>query len=277
MTQASLDGYAIITGAASGIGKETAFALAEAGAKGVLFADIQGDKASAAAEDCKALAIAPDFKSISFTVDISDAQAVEEMVDHAKEQFGRIDYCVNAAGIDSPMVPFTDTPNDTFDQVHNVNVRGTFFVTKAVARVMAAQEPLTTTTKRFGPRTLSRGSIVIVASAIAFGAVPGKTSYCTSKHAVLGLARSSAMDLNSAGVRVNLVSPSWVNTPMLDTDRDRLPPGTIDGIIKQHIPLGRAAEPDEVAAAIVYLCGPGSTYVTGANIMIDNGLTLGPK
>lgn len=83
------------------------------------------------------------------------------------------------------------------------------------------------------------------------------------------------MDLNRAGVRVNLVSPTWVNTPMLDGERERVP--GVDQLISMLLPIGRAAEPDEVAAAILYLCGPSSTYVTGANIMIDGGLSIGPS
>jgi NAD(P)-dependent dehydrogenase (short-subunit alcohol dehydrogenase family) len=87
------------------------------------------------------------------------------------------------------------------------------------------------------------------------------------------------MDLNTVGVRVNMVSPTWVNTPMLDV----LHGGTEEGkqmlnqMIKQALPIGRAADPDEVAAAILYLCGPDSAYVTGTNIMIDAGLTIGPS
>jgi NAD(P)-dependent dehydrogenase (short-subunit alcohol dehydrogenase family) len=84
------------------------------------------------------------------------------------------------------------------------------------------------------------------------------------------------MDLNKSGVRVNCVSPTWVQTPLLDELREAAPQGATDKVIERLCPIGRAADPDEIAAAVLYLSGPGATYVTGTNLIIDNGLTLGP-
>ncbi|ORY09576.1 hypothetical protein BCR34DRAFT_665425 [Clohesyomyces aquaticus] len=276
MSQTTLGGYTIVTGAASGIGKETALAFAEAGAKGVLFGDLQAEKVAEVAEESKKSAASDEYKAVSCKVDITNVQSIQDMVALALKEFGRVDYLVNSAGADiKALAPFHETSDEDFDRVLNVNAKGAYLVSKAVAVVIAVQEPVKVSTKRFGERTLSRGAIVNVASAMAFGAVPGKTPYITSKHALLGITRASAMDLNRAGIRVNIVSPTWVNTPMLDGDRERVP--HLDQLIKEILPIGRAAEPDEVAAAVLYLCGPGATYVTGANIMIDGGLSIGPS
>ncbi|PVI03083.1 NAD(P)-binding protein [Periconia macrospinosa] len=271
MPLSSITGIAIVVGAAGGIGKEAVFALAEAGAKGVICADIKGDEVKAIAEQSKALAASPDFKSSGFAVDVTDSQSVQSLVRFAVNEFGRIDYLINAAGVRSRSAAMV---SNNFNRVHDVNARGAFLLSKAVAPVMAGQEPYTITTKRFGERTLSCGSIVHVASAMAFGAVPCKTAYITAKHALLGITRASAMDLSSVRVRVNMVSPTWVETPMLDSDREHIP--HLDKIIQKAVPNGRLIGPDEVAAAILYLCGAESTFITGSNVMIDGGLSLGP-
>ncbi|KAF2651449.1 NAD(P)-binding protein, partial [Lophiostoma macrostomum CBS 122681] len=177
-------------------------------------------------------------------------------------EFGRVDYLVNCAGIDTTaLTPFPQTALADLDTINSVNVRGVFTISAAIAAIMTSQEPRTIETKRFGSRSLGRGSIVNMASAMSVRVIPHKTPYIMAKHALLGFTKSAAMDLNKAGVRVNCVSPTWVQTPLLNELRETAP--QIDQVIERLCSIGRAADPDEVAAAVLYLSGPGATYVTG--------------
>lgn len=196
--------------ASGGIGREIVFAFAEAGAKGIICADIKVDDATRVAEESKVIASSEDFKALSCSLDITKSQSVNALVDFAVKEFGRIDFLVNAAGVSShhhvsviavlikftqidveALLPFQVTSEDDMNRVMSVNAHGAFIISKAAALVMTAQEPRTLTTKRFGTRSLSRGAIVHIASAMAFGAVPYKTPYITAKHALLGIVRAS--------------------------------------------------------------------------------------
>ncbi|KAF1992985.1 NAD(P)-binding protein, partial [Amniculicola lignicola CBS 123094] len=145
-----------------GIGKEIAFAFAEAGAKGVLCADIKDDAATKIAKESKGLAASPKFEAVGVAVDIANAHSVQSMVDVALKKFGRIDCLVNAAGV--PVVPFHMTSEEDFRRVFGVNARGSFLLSKAIIHVV---------------------------SAMAFGAGPCKVLYITAQHALLGITRAS--------------------------------------------------------------------------------------
>ncbi|PVH96913.1 NAD(P)-binding protein, partial [Periconia macrospinosa] len=258
-----------------GIGKETGFTFAEAGAAGVLFADVSADVAAQTAEESKKLATNPAYKALSIEVDVSNSESVQKMVDLAAKEFSRIDYCINAAGVDvAEYVSVTETSEADYDRVMDINAKGAFLVSRAVAKLMKEQEPKTVTLPRHGTRDLGRGSIVNVASAASHGVVPAKLPYCASKHALLGITRACAMDLKGFGIRVNQVSPVWVKTSIFEEECRRVPP--IPDVIQKIIPAQRPMAPDEVASAIQFLCGPSSVFIHGTGLLMDAGMLLGP-
>ncbi|KAI1745443.1 NAD(P)-binding protein [Xylaria scruposa] len=266
-------GIALITGAASGIGRETAFAFAEAGVTGVAFADLNEQGAQAAAEESKTYATNGDYRCIAIHVNICDEDSVQKMVDTAVKEFGRIDYCVNSAGIGNTSgAVMPNLKVDFFSKIMDINVKGTMLCNRAVARAMAQQEPLTYTSRRYGTRSLGRGSIVNLGSTNSYVAVPGMMGYTTSKHAVIGVTKSAALDCAQFHIRVNALCPAWVDTPMMQASLVRVP--TLGQLIKTASPLHRAAIPEEVADCIVFLCSPSASYINGAGLLVDAGLSL---
>ncbi|KAF2230898.1 NAD(P)-binding protein [Viridothelium virens] len=275
MAQFRIDGFTVIIGGTGGIGKETGFTFAESGVKGILFADVDGVASANVAEESKQIATNSKYKALSTKIDIADAQSVQEMVDLAVKEFGRIDYCINAAGVDvAEYIPATETSEVDYDRVMDINAKGAFLVGRAVAKIMKEQDPISITLPRHGARNLGRGSIVNVASAMSYGVVPAKLPYATSKHALLGITRALAMDLKGFGIRVNQVSPIWVKTPMFEEECRRVP--SMPEVVNKIVPTQRAVAPDEVASAIQYLCGPSAVFVNGSGLLLDAGLLLGP-
>lgn len=157
----------------------------------MLFADVSADAAAHAAEESKNIATNQSYKALSIKVDVRSSDSVQAMVDYAAKEFGRIDYCINAAGVDvAEYVSVTETSEADYDRVMDINAKGAFLVSKAVAKLMKEQEPKTVTLPRHGSRDLGRGSIVNVASAASHGVIPAKLPYCASKHALLGITRA---------------------------------------------------------------------------------------
>jgi NAD(P)-dependent dehydrogenase (short-subunit alcohol dehydrogenase family) len=230
--------------------------------RGIIFADINGEGAKDAASEARKVASDPDFKAIGVQVDVTNASSVQNLVDTAVNEFGTIEYLVNSAGVDvAQYIPFTETTEEDYDRVFAVNTKGTFLVTKAVAKVIQKQEIRTVKTKRYGERSIGRGAIVNVASGLSLIGIGLKVPYVASKHAVLGITRTASLDLNPYGIRVNMVAPSWVKTPMFEEETRRVPP--VSDLVKKLIPAGRPADPDEVANAVAYLCSEAASYVSG--------------
>ncbi|KAJ2978635.1 hypothetical protein NUW58_g7436 [Xylaria curta] len=265
-------GFALVTGAAGGIGKEVALAFAESGVHGVVFADINEQGAEEAAEESRKYATATNFRAIAVKVDVTDEASVQNMVDTAIREFGRIDYSVNSAGmgnISGAVIP--NLKVDIFSKTIEVNIKGTMLCIRAVAKAMASQEPLSYKS-RHGERSLGRGSIVNLGSANSYVAAPGMASYTTSKHAVIGLTKSSAIDCQKHYIRVNAVCPSWVDTPMMKASLQRVP--QLAQMIKAVSPLQRAASAEEVADYIIFLCSPSASYINGTGLVVDAGMTV---
>ncbi|KAK9773202.1 hypothetical protein SCAR479_10119 [Seiridium cardinale] len=278
-------GTALVTGvcqtpiprAASGIGKETALAFAEAGVVAIVFADINEKGARDAAEESQKYAKHPQYRSLALKVDITDEGSVQSMVDATVKEFGRIDYSVNSAGdlfMQMGNISGAVTPNliiDVFSKTLEVNIKGTMLCVRAVTKVMADQESLTYT-GRHGTRSLGRGSIVNLGSVNSYVVAPGMMPYTTSKHAIIGLTKSAAIDCFASYIRVNAVCPSWVDTPMMQASLHRVP--QLGPIIKAVSPLHRAATVEEVADYIVFLCSPSASYINGTGLSIDAGITM---
>ncbi|KAI1088690.1 short chain dehydrogenase [Rostrohypoxylon terebratum] len=270
-------GIALVTGAASGIGKETALAFAEAGARGVVFSDINHEGAEASAEESRKYARHAEYRALAIKVDVTDTESVQSLVTSTVKEFGRVDYAVNSAGIDlenyGSFTPALDL--DVFAKMSDTNITGAVRFVRAVTGAMAQQEPLTFPgTSRHGPRSLGRGSIVLLGSTSSLVATPGMISYATAKHAIIGIMKSAAVDalaLQSA-IRVNDVCPAWVDTPMVQDAIIKDP--ALKVAIDNITPLKRAASPDEVADYIVFLSSPSGSFINGTALPIDAGLTL---
>ncbi|KAI3394961.1 hypothetical protein diail_2019 [Diaporthe ilicicola] len=270
-------GIALVTGAASGIGKETALAFAEAGAKGVVFADINHEVAQKVAEESKGLARHPDYQALVIKLDIGDEQSVQGLVTTTVKELGRIDYAVNSAGIDleqyKQFTPLLDL--GLFSKMVDVNIKGAVYFVRAVTGAMSQQEPLSFT-GRYGTRDLGRGSIVLLGSSNSYIGAPGMISYAAGKHAILGIMKSAAVDSLAlqSNIRVNTVCPAWVDTTMVQ-DCVKVNP-LIGHAISNMTPLKRAASPDEVADSIIFLSSPFASFINGADLRIDAGMTLPP-
>jgi meso-butanediol dehydrogenase / (S,S)-butanediol dehydrogenase / diacetyl reductase len=237
---------AIVTGAGSGIGRATAQRLAHDGYRVTLSGRREAALQASAAEIRASRALA-------MPCDVTDAAAVTEMVDATMERFGRIDVLVNNAGI-SRSGAFTDVTVRMWREVMAVDVESIVLVTQAALPALVA----------------SGGNVVNVASVAGLGGDPGMTIYNAAKGAVVNLTRSLAVELAPQRVRVNAVAPSLTTT---DATAD-IPAEDVAEFVR-HIPLGRPAEPADVAGVIAFLAGRDARFVTGVVLPIDGGLRAG--
>ncbi|KAL4966917.1 SDR family NAD(P)-dependent oxidoreductase [Aspergillus stella-maris] len=266
----TLHGIALITGAGSGIGQECALAFAAHGALGVILADLDLAKVQVTAEESKKAATNPAYRAIAIAVDVGDAGQVQGMVSWATEIFGRIDYNVNCAGVSmSSAISMEDITPEEWERVNRVNVLGILHSIQAVAKIMKNQDRKDVLI-RGRVRDAGRGSIVNIGSIHSFLTAPGTAQYTASKHAMLGLTKSAAIDCAAEGIRVNAVCPSYVSTPMINGNPEL---AQIHDVIPRIIPLGRIAEPCEVADVAILLSSSMTSYVTGAAWMVDGGFT----
>ncbi|KAL9029880.1 MAG: hypothetical protein Q9180_006975 [Flavoplaca navasiana] len=187
----ALPGYALVTGAGSGLGRGIALAFAASGSAGVLFADIDGNAAVNVATESKELSTNPDYHAIALKIDVTVEENVDSMVDNAIKEFGRVDYAVNCAGIGvRTPASIAEASVPEFQRFMDVNVFGMFLCTRALSRVMKVQSPRPAS--EGNPRRgETRGAIVNMGSCSSFVATPLLGQYTTSKHAVLGLTRNA--------------------------------------------------------------------------------------
>jgi NAD(P)-dependent dehydrogenase (short-subunit alcohol dehydrogenase family) len=243
---------ALVTGASSGMGLATAQAFAEAGAT-VVLADVREELVKAEAEKLSAIG----QNAIAVRCDVSDDAQVAAMVDRTVAEFGRLDAAFNNAGVMAQIAPTADSSLEDWERVIGINLRGVWSCMKYELRQMKRQ---------------GSGAIVNNASVGALTGNPGIGSYIASKHGVVGLTRTAALEYIKRGIRVNAVNPGLIDTQVarhVVSGDER----AYEEIAKQ-VPIGRAGKPEEIASAVLWLCSPAASYVVGQALTVDGGMTV---
>lgn len=241
-----LDGMvAIVTGAARGQGEAEARLLVANGAK-VVLTDILTEQGRAVADD-----IGPDGCFV--THDVSSEEGWQEVIEAATAAFGRVDILVNNAAISRPL-KLVDTEPDVFDQIYRVNQLGVFLGMRAVVAPM---------------RAAGRGSIINISSVAGLRGTSTLFAYTSTKWAVRGMTRSAALELARYNIRVNVIFPGVIDTPMNDDN-----PPAMNEVLVKTTPMRRMGHPDEIAQAVLFLASPSSSFATGAELAIDGGMSI---
>ena len=246
---------AIVTGAGGGIGQAVSLGLSKAGAK-VVVVDLNRELGAETAGKIKEQG----GESLFVAADVSRSDQVMNYVDEAKRAYGRIDVFMNNAAWEGLIKPITEYPDDVFDQVVAVNLRGVFLGLKYVLRVMIDQ---------------GSGAVVNTASIGAYIGSRNLAPYIASKHGVMGLTKTAALEVARKGIRVNAVCPGPVDTPMIRAIEEGQAPGEAQRLRQQRasvIPDGRYALPEEVANLMLYLASDLASHITGQGIQINGGI-----
>jgi NAD(P)-dependent dehydrogenase (short-subunit alcohol dehydrogenase family) len=241
---------ALVTGAASGIGRATAELLAGMGAR-VLASDVDADAGAAVAAALREGGAEARFVA----ADVTDGGAVRAAVADAVEAFGRLDLAANCAGVGGGHATTHEYPEDEWDRIVAVNLRGTWLAMRAEIEAMLAG---------------GGGAIVNVSSTLGLRGSPFGSPYSASKHGVLGLTRTAALEYAVHGIRVNAVCPGAIDTPMMDATFERFP--GFRAALTGFVPMGRMGGPDEVAGAIAWLSSDAASFVTGEALTVEGGL-----
>jgi NAD(P)-dependent dehydrogenase (short-subunit alcohol dehydrogenase family) len=240
---------AVITGAASGIGRGSALRFAEEGAD-LALADTNGDGLEATAQQVRALG----RRAVTQVTDVRDRAQVQRLVDRAVSELGGLDVMLANAGVGSG-APFLEETDEQYDRIMNTNMRGVYLCGQAAARVMAARG--------------TGGSIINIASTYSEVTAPRSSVYSASKGGVRMLTKGMAVELGPHGIRVNCIGPGWIRTGMNPlTDEARV------ARILEGVPLGRIGAPRDVAGAALFLASDDAAYVTGVIIFVDGGWIL---
>jgi len=242
---------ALITGGNAGIGRATAIEFAKHGAKVVITGRREKEGHEVIAE-IKALG----GDAIFVQTDVSKESDVKAMIERTLETFGRLDYAFNNAGVEETLTPLPDQTEETYDQIMDINVKGVWLSLKHEIPAML---------KTGGGAIVNNSSI---AGLVGFAMAP---VYVASKHAVIGLTKSIALEYAKQNVRVNAVAPGSIETRML---RDFASAPEVRQMLEAGHPMGRIGQPKEVASTVIWLCSGGASFVTGQTLAIDGGYTV---
>lgn len=253
---AELEGkVGLVTGGTSGIGRDAAILFAKAGAKVVVAGrrEVEGKKTVE-------LIRAAGGDGLFAKADVSKASEVEMLVQKTVDKFGRLDVAFNNAGIEGVWLPITEQSEEDWDRTINVNLKGVWLCLKYEIRQMRKQG--------------GGGAIVNMASVAGLMGLAGAATYCASKHGVIGLTKSAALENARSGIRVNVVCPAVIETPM--AERAYSQPETNRFVLSLH-PIGRFGRPEEIAEAVVWMCSDRASFMTGQSLVLDGGLLAGPN
>ncbi|MHC5760469.1 SDR family oxidoreductase [Nostoc sp.] len=240
------DKVALVTGGTSGIGRATAIAFGAAGAK-VVFCD----RPNVEGEETAALIRETGVECLFVKADVSSESDVQALVQKAISTYGRLDCAFNNAGIDLAVKPLHEQSIEDFDKIMSINARGLFLCMKYEIQQMLTQ---------------GAGAIVNNSSTNGLVALPGISPYVASKHAVMGLTRSAALDYAKQGIRINAVNPGPISTDMVD--RILEPLGITVDSFASTVPMGRVGQAEEIAQAVIFLCSDAASYITGQPLAI---------
>lgn len=240
---------ALVTGASRGIGKEIALTLAKAGANVVVNYSGSIERANEVANEITSLG----REAIAYQCNVSDAEAVQQMVKDTIDKFDKLDILVNNAGItrDNLLMRMKE---DEWDDVINTNLKGVFLCTKAVTRQMMRQR---------------QGRIINISSIVGIIGNPGQANYVAAKSGVIGLTKSTARELASRGITVNAIAPGFIKTDMTDELSDEVKESML-----QQIPLGTFGEGHNIANAVLFFASDEANYITGQTLNVDGGMVM---
>jgi NAD(P)-dependent dehydrogenase (short-subunit alcohol dehydrogenase family) len=240
-----------VTGGSAGIGRAACLRFAEAGAKVVLAA-----RRAEQGEQTAELVRAAGGEALFVRADVSRPAEVEALAERCVQTYGRLDYAFNNAGIENPLTLLVDLNENSWDAVIDTNLKGVWLSMKAeIPRIIAA----------------GGGAIVNMASVGGLLGFPGMGPYCASKHGVIGLTKTAALEYAPQKLRVNVVCPSLIDTAMADRFTGG-PGSSIEEFVMSRTPLHRRGTPAEVAEAVVWLCSDAASFVNGHSLVIDGGL-----
>jgi NAD(P)-dependent dehydrogenase (short-subunit alcohol dehydrogenase family) len=240
---------ALVTGAASGIGRATALAFAAEGARVAIL-----DRTAVALRETEAALKQAGGEVLAIACDVSIPEQVEAAVAQVVERFGRLDIAFNNAGVENKATPLHEIELQEWDRILNINVRGIFVCMKHEIAQMV----------RHGG-----GVVVNTSSGAGIRGVAGGASYAASKHAIIGMTRSAALDYAKQNIRVNAILPGNIETPMMD----RFTGGDLQKAINLE-PVGRLGKPEEIAEAVLWMCSDLGRFVTGSSVVVDGGWSL---
>ena len=243
---------AFVTGAANGIGRAAALAFAREDAS-VVVADVaeQGN------QDTVRLIEVAGGRALAVRCDVARAEDVTAALDQTAETFGRLDFAFNNAGVEQPIMATAELTEKEWDRIVDINLRGVFLCMRHEIPLMLKQ---------------GGGVIVNTSSGAGVKGFAGQGAYCAAKHGVVGLTKAAALDYAKANIRVNAVCPGIIETPMMDRFSGGTPQGR-ERVIAQE-PVGRMGKPEEIAAAVVWLCSDAAAFVIGHAMVIDGGQTV---
>jgi NAD(P)-dependent dehydrogenase (short-subunit alcohol dehydrogenase family) len=243
---------AFVTGAANGIGRAAALAFAREGAS-IVVADVseRGNQETARMVE------EAGGRALAVKCDVSRDNDVKAALEKTVEAFGRLDFAFNNAGVEQPTKPLVEVTEDEWDRLLDVNLRGVFLCMKHEIPLMLRQ---------------GGGAIVNTGSGASVMGIAGQTAYCAAKFGLIGLTKAAALDYANSKIRVNAVCPGYVDTPMMQRFTGGTPEGRQNVI--DNVPAGRPASPEEIAAAVVWLCSDAAAYVIGHAMVIDGGQTV---